>query len=481
MSRFTSYYLYQKYEKVGDGEWTPTYPNEYSISGDSENTMPLVIKSENDANCGYSDPIYRWADTEDTICIEAQAKFSATYSDGTTYIIPCASSDTLTSQEIKAHTTPYSSMTSAVIGNCVTTLGENAFQGCDSLSSVVIPSSLQRVYVSGFDVPRISDVYIEDLSSWCNVWVSAFWVSNPFYSSRNNVSQKIYINGVSVSSLTIPNDVININYGVFAGCNALKSLTIPNNVKIIGSNSFRACPNLSSITLNEGIEVIDIDAFFSTPLTSITIPNSVTTIRGGAFANCEKVKSITIGSGLTSITTESNGNPFDVSAWNENPIRYRVLSSITVSPDNTHFEVVNNCLVEISTKRLVVGYNNAVIPNDIIEIESKAFYKVSGLTSIQLPSTLAKIGISAFGYCGNLTSITIPSSVTEIGGWAFFGCNRINSATILATTPPTLGLSVFTQTSSTYNYPIYVPAQSVEAYKTATNWSEYASRIQAIP
>lgn len=69
MSRFTSYYLYQKYEKVGDGEWTPTYPNEYSISGDTENTMPLVIKSENDAQCGYRDPIYRWADTEDTICV----------------------------------------------------------------------------------------------------------------------------------------------------------------------------------------------------------------------------------------------------------------------------------------------------------------------------------------------------------------------------------------------------------------------------
>ena len=69
MSRFTSYYLYQRYEKVGDGEWTPTYPNEYSISGDSENTMPLVIKEQNDANCGYYPPIYQWVDTDDTICI----------------------------------------------------------------------------------------------------------------------------------------------------------------------------------------------------------------------------------------------------------------------------------------------------------------------------------------------------------------------------------------------------------------------------
>ena len=80
MSRFTSYYLYQKYEKVGDGEWTPTYPNEYSISGDTENAMPLVIKSENDENCGYRDPIYRWANTEDTICVfEDEHDYSQDY------------------------------------------------------------------------------------------------------------------------------------------------------------------------------------------------------------------------------------------------------------------------------------------------------------------------------------------------------------------------------------------------------------------
>lgn len=475
-----SYYLYIKQFSHDGTNWINVQPLTYSYNGDG--TMSPVVKEEHDAVCGAMPPIYQWVDTEDTICVEAQTKFSATYSDSTTYFIPCVSSSTLTDQEIKAHTTPYSSMTSAVIGSCVTRLGENAFQGCDSLSSVTIPSSLQRVDLNGFDTSGISDVYLEDLSSWCNATIGAFWVSNPFYEAdANNISQKLYINGVSVSSLTIPNDVTNIKYGVFAGCNALKRLTIPSNVRTIGNSSFRGCPNLSSLTLNEGVEVISEDAFLSIPLTSITIPNSVTTIKGGAFRWCEKVKSITIGSGLTSVTTESNGNPFDVSAVNEYPIRYRVLSSITVSPDNTHFEVVNNCLVEIATKRLVVGYNNAVIPNDIIEIESNAFNRVSGLTSIQLPSTLTKIGSASFNCSKNLTSITIPSSVTEIGGYAFFGCDRINSATILATTPPTLGFSVFTQSSSLYNYPIYVPAESVEAYKAATNWSEYASRIQAIP
>lgn len=69
MPSFTSYYLYQRYEKVGDGEWTPTYPNEYSISGDTSDPMPLVIKTTNDPNCGWYEPIYRWTDTDDTICI----------------------------------------------------------------------------------------------------------------------------------------------------------------------------------------------------------------------------------------------------------------------------------------------------------------------------------------------------------------------------------------------------------------------------
>lgn len=476
----TSYFLYKKQVSYDGSNWYDVQPSVYSYDGDG--TQTPVVKEAHDAFCGALPPIYRWVDTQDTICVEAQTKFSATYSDSTTYIIPCTSSSTLTSQEIKAHTTPYSSMTSAVIGSCVTRLGENAFEDCTNLSSVTIPSSLQRVDLNGFNTSGISDVYLEDLSSWCNVSMYAFWVSNPFYrADASNISQKLYINGVSVSSLTIPNDVTTINYGVFARCNAIKRLTIPSNVRTIGNSSFRGCPNLSSLTLNEGVEVISEDAFFETPLTSITIPNSVTAIYGGAFTHCEKVERIEIGSGLTTITYQANGNPFDVSPLNQSN-KFRVLSSITVSPDNTHFEAVNNCLVETSTKKLVVGCKNSVIPNDIVEIGRDAFSHVSGLTSIQLPSTLANIGINAFIYCRDLTSVTIPSSVTEIHSDAFGFCDRINSVTILATTPPTLdGVSAFRPTSSLNNYPIYVPAQSVEAYKTANVWSEISSRIQAIP
>ena len=78
----------------------------------------------------------------------------------------------------------------------------------------------------------------------------------------------------------------------------------------------------------------------------------------------------------------------------------------------------------------------------------------------------------------DITSLSIPDGTTKIGGYVFYNCSSLTSITIKATTPPTLGSSAFDNTN---NCPIYVPAKSVNAYKTATNWSAYANRIQAIP
>lgn len=91
---------------------------------------------------------------------------------------------------------------------------------------------------------------------------------------------------------------------------------------------------------------------------------------------------------------------------------------------------------------------------------------------------VTNIGNYAFYSCG-LTSIEIPGSVTSIGSDAFEYCRSLTSVTVLSTTPPTLGSYAFSSTHS--NLKIYVPAESVDAYKAATNWSSYKSKIQAIP
>ena len=116
------------------------------------------------------------------------------------------------------------------------------------------------------------------------------------------------------------------------------------------------------------------------------------------------------------------------------------------------------------------------IPNGVTKLENWMF-SGSGVRYINLPNSITEIEYCAMQYCQNLTEITIPSGVTKMGDAVIRNCNNLEKITILATTPPTLGNSNFTNTN---NCPIYVPSESVEAYKAASKWSTFADRIQAI-
>lgn len=118
------------------------------------------------------------------------------------------------------------------------------------------------------------------------------------------------------------------------------------------------------------------------------------------------------------------------------------------------------------------------ISDSVTSIANDAFYNCKSLTSVTIPNSVTSIGSGAFNLCNSLTSIIIPDSVTSIDSRAFNNCRSLTSVTVNALTPPKLGGSVFNNTNEC---PIYVPAQSVDAYKSATEWSTYASRIQAIP
>ena len=115
---------------------------------------------------------------------------------------------------------------------------------------------------------------------------------------------------------------------------------------------------------------------------------------------------------------------------------------------------------------------------DSTDLKNVPYMSCPNLVSITIPEGVTNIGSNAFAYCSNLTSVTIPDSVTNIGISAFGDCKSLTSVTVEATTPPTLGESAF-QGVSGCKY--YVPAESVDAYKTAEGWTYYASKIQAIP
>jgi hypothetical protein len=252
-----------------------------------------------------------------------------------------------------------------------------------------------------------------------------------------------------LTSIIIPGSVTDIGYKAFTHCSSLASITIPSSVTNIENDAFSYCTNLTSITFEENSQLTRIgeEAFEGcSSLTSITIPGSVTSIGEAAFDIC---------SGLESITVE-DGNTYYYSKDGENNY---------------------NAIIERSTNTLISGCKNTVIPSCVTTIGNWAFAGCR-LTSITIPNSVTSIGEHAFLGCTGLTSFNIPSSVTSIGYRAFIEQSDLRSITFWRGVPPSLGKYVFDTSSIVH---IYVPAASVDDYKTATNWSEYASIIEAIP
>lgn len=129
----------------------------------------------------------------------------------------------------------------------------------------------------------------------------------------------------------------------------------------------------------------------------------------------------------------------------------------------------------------IEGSLSVVTESDLEGIESISpyvFYNNDIITSIGIPSGTKSISEGVFSYCNKLNQVSIPASVTNIGAKAFSNCVNLKRVTIKAVTPPSIVSDTFVSVSATCTYE--VPAESLEAYKSAPNWSALASQIVAI-
>ena len=121
---------------------------------------------------------------------------------------------------------------------------------------------------------------------------------------------------------------------------------------------------------------------------------------------------------------------------------------------------------------------SVIIPNTITTIGSIAFQYCKNLAYLDIPTSITSIEPNAFRGCSSLTSLTFPNSLTDIGWGAFEECTNLTKVTFLSSTPPKTVSGLLY--GSNINV-IYVPVQSVEAYKSANGWKDYADKIKPIP
>ncbi len=383
-------------------------------------------------------------------------------------------------------------------------IGDSAFSGCSSLTSITIPAGVEHIERNAFsDCTGLHDITIPDsvksidfnILSGCNNLVNMtvpfvgdrISVSNeasiyPFgclfgtqpYEGGNETEQFYYDSSTSsvencvyyipeslrsvtviggsiyeyafynckhLTNITLPQDLESIGNQAFSSCGSLQFIILPENLTSIGSHAFSGCGELSEIKIPDGVTDIGEGAFRNCrSLTHIALPNGVTRIEGAVFSGC---------AGLTDIVLSDNLESLGDFAFSE----CVSLTDITIPMGvrELNVSVFSGC----------VELKNVNIPESVTGIGERAFYGCVALTSITVPDSVSSIGIGAFSNCSSLESITLPfvgrlhgvdeEDIYQHPFGYVFGAQSYSGG--VATTQVYYGKSTYEATSTVYYIP----------------------------
>ena len=358
----------------------------------------------------------------------------------------------------------------------ITAIGNHAFDGCYLLSGITIPGSVasigEEAFSNCYDLSTItvaSDNPNYDSRDDCNAIIET--ASNTLVLGNHNtvipasvtaIGNYAFCGREQLEYLEIPNSVIEIGVGAFQGCRNLRSIILPEGLTSLNQRVFWCCFSLEEIWIPFGVTYIGEEALADcTSLTYVEIPEWVTTIADGAFHTCNALTTVVIGPSVTTI--------------GEGAFNYcRNLTEVIVPPFNV-------TLVESDAFEGTPWLENQ--PNGMVYIGDLVAYKYNGQmpenTCITINEGTVSISSRAFFSESNLYSLEIPASVTVIGNNAFKECSGLQKIICRAATPPEVDLSYITYCTATIpnslsgQVKLYVPAESVESYRTHSEWGKF--------
>ncbi len=334
-----------------------------------------------------------------------------------------------------------------VIPDEVTSIGDSAFSGCKSLTSISIPSGVTSIGNFAF--------------GYCS-----YLTSIEIPDSVTSIGDYAFEGCEYLRSIAIPDSVVSIGYNVFYGCSFLNftksggllyygndanpylvlysddddfigDATIHDGTKIIADKIFEYCSSITSVVIPSSVVSISDYAFYScSNLTSVSIQPGVTSIGNRAFGDCKSLTSISIPDGVTSIGNSAFSGCYSLTAITiPNSIEYIGYLAFSIYNIKNYTVSGGICYLGNEDHPYSVLYSvddkstlkNVTIHPDTKVIMEDAFKSCYSLRSVFIPDGVTCIGASAFYNCSNLTAISIPSSVASIGSCAFSGCSSLIS------------------------------------------------------
>lgn len=412
-------------------------------------------------------------------------------------------------EHIPAHLCYRTLITSISLPKSINSIGYGAFYRCSQLISVTIPNGITSIDGWAFrECTSLTSINIPE--SIMNIGSGAFYKTAIYNNESNWMDGVLYIDNCLIEAkkditneYSVKEDTRLIAPLAFYLCKSLTSITIPENVIHIGTDAFLDCSSLSIVrwnarncmdfeTYNDPFSNTNITSFLfgdnvkhipaylcyrMNNLTSVAIPNNVVSIGKYAFSECPSLESITLTAPTVDIFLEGKGNRLLAID------SYYCPRKLVINGVETSDFVISDGVTCIDTMSffLCTSLTSIKIPNTVRSIGYDAFYSCFSLTTIYIPEGVKVINSSAFSSCSSLSSITIPSSMEEIGGDAFRRCTSLDTIYCHAMIPPIVKKSTFEDWNegTRYEATLYVPCESLADYQAHEIWGQFKN-IQCI-
>ena len=384
------------------------------------------------------------------------------------------------------------SLTSVTIGSGVTSIGGYAFDLCWSLTSVTSLATTPPTcgtdpfYSSAWatltaasylyqyaeywkdfyaieytdDAQTVSTTIIgqcgDDLIYTLNLENGTLVIegSGDMYDYSSSSYAPWYTYASTITSVTISDEATSIGSYAFYYCSSLTSITIPDAVTSIGEQAFRSCSSLTSITIPDGVTSIGKYTFYGcSSLTSVTIGSGVTSIGEKAFYNCTSLTSVT---SLATTPPTCGTDPFSSSTY----------SSATLYAASTDYATADYW----SNFYNIVYIAGGSCGDDLKWYYSEGELIIFGSGDMYDYSSADEVPWAEFA--SEVTSIVVSSNVTSISDYAFYDCTSVTTVTSYDTTPPTVSENTFN--SSTYSSAILNVTST--SYVLADYWKQFSTK-----
>lgn len=313
------------------------------------------------------------------------------------------------------------------------------FREITTLQSIRLPQSIVKIEDDAFI--RCTNLSVVDLSI-----------------GIKEIGRYAFYDCQNLKEIELPDRLTKIGDYAFNECRSLPSIKIPKQLNSLGSYAFACCRELSSLTIEDSSVNIDMGRFafaHCDALISVFVPSRIQYLRNSAFEGCQNLQRVILAEGITGIGTHS---------FYQCP----KLSDISLPQSITTLESAS---FQEST-----SLTEITIPEKVKAINPMLFKGCSALKTVTLSAATTYIGDEAFYGCTSLREITISKNVNRIDKDVFAICRSLEKIVLEPTTPPLKTNGLYEDTTDAK---IYVPSVSLEAYKTADGWRDFAYRIFA--